>query len=236
METLRTGARSAWRASAEHRRQAAAPRATFLIPHQPRWLIDTVCMTTEQWWAALLNGSVGAALTLGGALLIFWLTRKADQKSVRQEKTKEAVAKIEETGLPLRYTDPGSSEEEKVIESVVQLLVLFRIREAKNHPEVAKWAGLQRENLFTTISPNADIRAARLYLPKVIARLSAWAVLDFPKSIFKDSNDPSAHDFSKIDTNWIIESDHYDISIKATRAEASDTSPEVQARVKKAIS
>lgn len=185
-------------------------------------------MTNEQWLAALLNGTVGAILSIGGVLFVYWLTRKSDRKRISDERMRQSVADVAERSMPLRYLSPGSPEEEEVIESVAEALLLFYIRELGTHRGPAEWANRQRENLHTVLEPRADIRAARLYAAHVVAKFSTWATHGFTKGYLEE-------DDVRIGVYWMGENDVYDMSVKVSREEALNPDPETQQRIEKAL-
>lgn len=140
-------------------------------------------MTSEQWIANLLQGSVGAALSLLGLFGVFLLTRKHEKdlqiqaferenEKAREQRTVDSVASLLQACHSVQVT-----KEAKSVNPMLTELVLFSIREVVDHPETAAWAEAQA------------VEASRYMrdrdLPDVVQKQSSLIVADLRKWVRK---------------------------------------------------
>lgn len=150
-------------------------------------------MSSEEWWANLLQGSVGATIGLIGLFGVFWLTRRhelardaATRKAVADraatERTASGVIQIVEAANQLRLRH--SSDNENRTDALCHALTVFAVREAADHPDAAKWAQKQSSEVLRLDEPTSDVRAAPWQAGMISARLGEWSRLRFPADFF----------------------------------------------------
>ncbi|MEX5272254.1 hypothetical protein [Kocuria sabuli] len=182
-------------------------------------------MTVDGWWGVLLDGAIGAALTLFGALLIFWLTRWRDRKSNAKNLALTGVAEVMEVVLQLRGVPTGPDEDE-ILAKLQDTLLLFYVRVVSEFPKAADWALMQEHNIANLSEKNADVRSARNYAADVVAPLGEWVRVRFKSSAFKKSGMSE-----EVPSTWLP--DGADPSVSLTRDELSDLTPDVLAKIEK---
>lgn len=150
-------------------------------------------MTALEWWANVLQGSVGATISLIGLFAVFWgtkkhelkrdrLTREAQASKAAEERTLSSVAAVMQSSLAVRATTPGDSEKGRQFSDE---LIMFCVREIHDHPNAAQWAHEQSEEVMKCIRPQQDPRALPWQAGMISAALTIWVREGFPEGMFK---------------------------------------------------
>lgn len=109
-------------------------------------------MTSDQWWAVLLEGAVGSTLSVVALFITFWLTLRADARrsasvrelaasDAREERTHAAAmdAVRAMSALPLAETVP-LREVDEFIANVCEKLLMFSSAARRDHDVASRWA------------------------------------------------------------------------------------------------
>lgn len=150
------------------------------------------------WWSSVLQGAVASVLGLAGLFGVFHLTRRheidrdrrareAEQKKAADDRTLQGVAQIMQTALGIR-TEPLDSNEQAFV--LADELMMFCVREIRDHPNAARWAREQSTEVIECSKPQHDIRALPWQAGMVAALLTEWVHKGFPETMLK----PSASD------------------------------------------
>lgn len=147
-------------------------------------------MSSSEWWANLLQGSLGSFLSLVGLFGVFWLTRRheirRDQLARTAEREREAaqrtalsVTRIVKAALDIRVRlDDGTS-----LEQMSHELMLFSVSEIADHPTAARWASEQSSILLELRGDDVDIRAAPWQAASITGGLQAWMSKNCPDGL-----------------------------------------------------
>lgn len=146
-------------------------------------------MDAAEWWANLLQGSVGAVVGLMGVFGVFWLTRRhevdrdkrvrdLDKARAAEERTLAGVASIMEASHATRTT--GAVDE--TADRLARELVLFCVREIRDHPNAARWAKEQSSEVLQCAAPHLDFRALPWQAGMIATVLTDWVASGCPDS------------------------------------------------------
>lgn len=150
-------------------------------------------MTAMEWWANVLQGSVGAIIGLIGLFTVFWGTKKhelkrdrvareAQEKKAAEERTLSSVAAVMQSSLTLRAKTLDDSEQGS---RFADELMMFCVREIRDHPNVAQWAQEQSSEVVKCMEPHQDIRALPWQAGMISAALTKWVYAGFPEDMLK---------------------------------------------------
>lgn len=146
-------------------------------------------MDATEWWANVLQGSVGAVVGLMGVFGVFWLTRRhevdrdkrvrdLDNAKAAEERTLSGTASVMEASHAARI--PGRTDE--AAERLARELVLFCVREIRDHPNAAEWARQQSTEVLLCAGPNVDPRALPWQAGMISGVLTDWVARGCPES------------------------------------------------------
>ena len=89
------------------------------------------------WWAVLLDGSLGALLSTGAVFLALWLTLRHERRATRDLAMSESAAQvIKLLAQPPQPEDPDT----EWWADVAGELAVMRARATRDHPDLARWA------------------------------------------------------------------------------------------------
>lgn len=150
-------------------------------------------MTSVEWWASLLQGSLGAVVGLIGLFGVFWLTRQHElsrdtatrqehENEVAKRRTEAGIVEIVEAAHVLRFGSENTKDDD--LQNLCHALTLFGVRESADHPKAAKWATLQSSEVLGLRGSKVDVRAAPWQGAYITSILTKWAELRFPENFF----------------------------------------------------
>jgi hypothetical protein len=210
----------------------------------------------RDWWLSAIQGAVGALIGFMGLYLVYKITQKTerenqaeqrdferkvqaeqrdferkvqaeqrdfDRKVQADQRTFESVASVLDTILKVRrmpeHDWDGAS-------SIAHQLQLFCLRELQDHPNAAKWAMKQSEDLMESIKPDEHFLSFGWQSDHIFQSLFDWVNKGLPADYLVPSS-------SRPQRDQYLAS--LDPSLHVTRAESWDSSPDVQGRVKQLL-
>lgn len=146
-----------------------------------------------EWWANVLQGSVGATISLIGLFAVFWGTKRhelrrdrlaheAQSNKAAEERTLSSVAAVMQSSLAVRAATPSDGEKGWQFSDE---LIMFCVREIRDHPNAAQWAHEQSEEIMKYIRPQQDPRALPWQAGMISAALTIWVREGFPEDMLK---------------------------------------------------
>lgn len=111
------------------------------------------------WAETLLQGSVAAVIGAVALFLVFTLTRRWEQRKLREARTMESVAGLHLATAPTKSIDrDGMLQTYVEVQAFARALGLFGIRELREHPIVATWAFREAKRL-SALHPDLKVVA-----------------------------------------------------------------------------
>jgi len=111
------------------------------------------------WWAVLLDGSLGALLSTGAVFLALWLTLRHERRATRDLAMSESAAQV--IKLLARRPLPEDADTEWWA-AVAGELAVMRARATRDHPDLARWATELHEWLSACIDEDLHEQSRQL--------------------------------------------------------------------------
>lgn len=149
-------------------------------------------MTEVNWWANLLQGSVGSAISLIGLFSVFYLTRRHEKRRDQElqlleshrridEQVRSEIASVIESSYSLRVYDEGSDAHARAL---AHSLMMLSVRAVERYPNAADWARTKSIDVLDALAPGNDPRALIWESAYITGRLSQWISKGLPDSMF----------------------------------------------------
>lgn len=148
-------------------------------------------MSAGDWWANLLQGSVGSFLSLLGLFAVFYLTRWHEKKRDRQQwleehrirsddEIRDSISTVVDNAYALRVYDHN---DEKHARALAHSLMLLAVRAGKYHPNTALWAEQKSIDVLECLIPGTDPRAHIWEAAVITASLNRWLAQGQPDTL-----------------------------------------------------